>query len=96
MQNSQESPRALAKRYAINQKTVVKWKQRETVADLPTRPKEAKSIVLPSRKRRLSLLSGCLTLGYWLTTAGIFENQIGAQHSLPRKNLGPLMSLMSH
>ena len=29
-----------------------------------------------------------------LTTAGIFENQNGAEHSLRRKNLGPLMSLM--
>ena len=44
--NSQESLRALAKRYGINQKTVAKWKQRETVADLPTGPKEAKSTVL--------------------------------------------------
>jgi hypothetical protein len=35
MQNSQESLRALAERYGINQKTVTKWKQRETVADLP-------------------------------------------------------------
>ena len=34
------------KRYGINQKTVAKWKQRETVADLPTGPKEAKSTVL--------------------------------------------------
>ncbi|MCK1689368.1 helix-turn-helix domain-containing protein, partial [Bradyrhizobium sp. 145] len=32
IQNSQESLRALAKRYGINQKTVAKWKQRETVA----------------------------------------------------------------
>src|SRR6202035_3398155 len=47
IQNSQESLRALAKRYGINQKTVAKWKQRETVADLPTGPKEAKSTVLP-------------------------------------------------
>ena len=46
IQNSQESLRALAKRYGINQKTVAKWKQRETVADLPTGPKEAKSTVL--------------------------------------------------
>ena len=45
-QNSQESLRALAKRYGINQKTVAKWKRRETVADLPTGPKEAKSTVL--------------------------------------------------
>jgi transposase-like protein len=49
IQNSQESLRALAKRYGINQKTVAKWKQRETVADLPTGPKEAK----PSRAIRL-------------------------------------------
>src|SRR6202046_3624009 len=46
IQNSQESLRALAKRYGINQKTVAKWKQRETVADRPTGPKEAKSTVL--------------------------------------------------
>src|SRR6201997_2711840 len=46
IQNSQESLRALAKRYGINQKTVAKWKQRKTVADLPTGPKEAKSTVL--------------------------------------------------
>ena len=46
IQNSQESLRALAKRYGINQKTVAKWRERETVADLPTGPKEAKSTVL--------------------------------------------------
>jgi hypothetical protein len=62
IQNSQESLRARAERYGINQKTVAKWKQRETVADLPTGPKEAKPsrLSFPSRKRRLSLLSGCL------------------------------------
>ena len=31
--NSQESLRALAKRYGINQKTVAKWKKRSSVAD---------------------------------------------------------------
>ena len=36
IQNSQESLRALAKRYGINQKTVAKWRERETVTDLPT------------------------------------------------------------
>src|SRR3974377_439522 len=46
IKNSQESLRALAKRYGINQKTVAKWKQRETVVDLPTGPKGAKSTVL--------------------------------------------------
>ncbi len=38
---SQESLRALARRYGINQKTVAKWKERETVADLPTGPKDS-------------------------------------------------------
>lgn len=46
IQNSQESLRALAKRYGINQKTVAKWKLRETVADLPTGPREAEPTVL--------------------------------------------------
>ena len=44
--HSQESLRALARRYGINQKTVAKWKNRSSVADLPTGPKEPKSTVL--------------------------------------------------
>ena len=40
IQHSQESLRALAKRYGINPKTVAKWKTRTSVADLPTGPKE--------------------------------------------------------
>ncbi len=46
IQHSQESLRALAKRYGINQKTVAKWKRRTSVADLPTGPKEPRSTVL--------------------------------------------------
>ena len=46
IQHSQESLRALAKRYGVNQKTVAKWRKREGVADLPTGPKEPKSTVL--------------------------------------------------
>jgi len=46
IQHSQESLRALAKRYGINQKTVAKWKQRTSVADIPTGPKDPKSTVL--------------------------------------------------
>lgn len=46
IQHSQESLRSLARRYGINQKTVAKWKKRNSVGDLPTGPKEAKSTVL--------------------------------------------------
>ena len=46
IQHSQESPRVLARRHGINQKTVAKWKKRTSTADLPTGPKEAKSSVL--------------------------------------------------
>jgi transposase-like protein len=46
IQHSQESLRALAKRYGINQKTVAKWKNRTSCADLPTGPKDVKSTVL--------------------------------------------------
>ncbi len=46
IQHSQESLRALSKRYGINQKTVAKWKARTSVADRSTGPKEPKSTVL--------------------------------------------------
>jgi transposase InsO family protein len=46
IQHSQESLRALAKRYGINQKTVAKWKKRDTTADRPTGPREPASTVL--------------------------------------------------
>jgi transposase InsO family protein len=46
IQHSQESLRALARRYGINQKTVAKWKKRASVSDLATGPKDAKSTVL--------------------------------------------------
>jgi transposase-like protein len=46
IQHSQESLRALAKCYGVNQKTVAKWRKRKGVADLPTGPKEPKSTVL--------------------------------------------------
>jgi DNA-binding transcriptional regulator YiaG len=44
--HSQESLRALANRYGINQETVAKWNKRGSVADLPTGPKRPKSTVL--------------------------------------------------
>ena len=46
IQRSQESLRALAKRYGVNQKTIAKWKSRTSVTDQPTGPKEPKSTVL--------------------------------------------------
>src|ERR1700744_3140321 len=69
IQHSQESLRTLAKRYGINQKTVAKWKKRASVADLPTRPKDAKSsvlsiedeaIVVAFRRHTLLPLDDCL------------------------------------
>ena len=69
IQNSQESLRALAKRYGINQKTVAKWKNREAVSDLPTGPREPKStslsledeaIIVAFRKHTLLPLDDCL------------------------------------
>ena len=46
IQHSQESLRALAKRYGVNQKTVAKWRKRTSDADLPTGPREPRSTVL--------------------------------------------------
>ena len=69
LQNSQESLRVLAARYGINPKTVAKWKQRRSVADLPTGPKEPKStslsleeeaIIIACRRHTLLPLGDCL------------------------------------
>ena len=69
IQHSQESLRALAKRYGVNQKTVAKWKNRTSVADVPTGPKEPKSTVLTAdeeavivafRRHTLLALDDCL------------------------------------
>ena len=55
IQHSQESLRALAKRYGINQKTVAKWKKRTSVADPPTGPKEPKSSVLSAEEEAIAV-----------------------------------------
>src|ERR1700742_3475805 len=69
IQNSQESLRALSKRYGINPKTVAKWKKRGSLADLPTGPKEPTStslsledeaIIVAFRKQTLLPLDDCL------------------------------------
>src|ERR1700761_4104157 len=46
IQRSEESLRALAKRYGINPKTVAKWRKRNTSLDQPTGPRERRSSVL--------------------------------------------------
>ncbi len=69
IQHSQESLRAFAGRYGINQKTVAKWKKRSLVSDTPTGPKNPKStvltieeeaIVVAFRKHTLLPLDDCL------------------------------------
>src|ERR1700751_2404275 len=69
IQNSQESLRALSRRYGINPKTVAKWKKRGSVVDLPTGPKEPKStslsledeaIIVAFRRHTLLPLDDCL------------------------------------
>ena len=69
IQNSQESLRALARRYGINQKTVRKWRGRSSAADLPTGPKaprstvlsvEEEAIVVAFRRHTLLPLDDCL------------------------------------
>jgi transposase InsO family protein len=55
IEHSQESLRALAARYGINQKTVAKWKKRSSVADLPTGPKEPKSTVLTIEEEAIAV-----------------------------------------
>ena len=69
IKNSQESLKVLSKKYAINPKTVSKWKKRESLQDAPMGPKEARSTVLTLeeeavciafRKHTLLSLDDCL------------------------------------
>lgn len=69
IQHSQESLRALARRYGVNQKTVAKRRKREGVADLPTGPRQPKStgltleeeaMIVAFRRHTLLPLDDCL------------------------------------
>ena len=69
IQHSQESLRALSRRYGINQKTVAKWKKRTSVTDVPTGPKnpastvltiEEEAVIVAFRKHTLLPLDDCL------------------------------------
>ena len=69
IQNSQESLRALCARYGISQMTVAKWKNRPSVTDLPTGPRQPRSTVLSVedeaaivafRRHTMLPLDGCL------------------------------------
>jgi transposase InsO family protein len=69
IQHSQESLRALAKRYGINPKTVAKWKKRAGAEDRKTGPKEPRStslsveeeaIIVAFRRHTLLPLDDCL------------------------------------
>ncbi len=53
IQHSQESLRALTKRYGINQKTVAKWRNRNSVADERTGPREPRSTVLTAEEEAI-------------------------------------------
>jgi transposase InsO family protein len=69
IQHSQESLRALSKRYGINQKTVAKWRKRTSVADVSTGPKtpsstvltiEEEAVIVAFRRHTLLPLDDCL------------------------------------
>jgi transposase len=71
IQDSEASLRTLAKRYGVNQKTVIKWcrkqrpyggNQRASVEDIPTGPKDAKSTVLSIEQEAIIVIFRLHTL----------------------------------
>jgi transposase-like protein len=50
LQRSQASVASFAKRYGINEKTVLKWRHRQSIEDLPVGSKERRSTVLTPMK----------------------------------------------
>jgi hypothetical protein len=94
IQHSQESLRALAKRYGVNPKTIAKWKGRTSVADLPTGPKEPRStvltveeeaVVVAFRRHTLLPLDDCL---YALQPTIPHLTRSSLHRSLPRDSRG--------
>ena len=58
LQRSQASVASLAKRFGINEKTVIKWRKRQFVEDMPMGPKERRSTVLsPMEEAQISASS---------------------------------------
>lgn len=53
IQHSQESIARLASRYAINAKTVAKWRKRTTVEDAPMGPRQPRSTVLTTEQEAM-------------------------------------------
>jgi transposase InsO family protein len=53
IQNSQESIAKLANRYGVNPKTVAKWKNRDSVKDLPMGPKQPRSTILTAQEEAM-------------------------------------------
>lgn len=53
IQHSQESLRTLARRHGVNQKTVAKWRSRNSVTDLPTGPRQPMSTVLSAEQEAI-------------------------------------------
>ena len=68
IQNSQASLRVLAKRYGINQKTVAKWRNRASTADLATGPTEPRSTILSPEEEAVVVAFGVIRC-YHSTTA---------------------------
>jgi hypothetical protein len=76
--------RCLAGRYGINPKTVVKWKQRTPVKDLPAGPKEVRSSVLSVEEEAVAVafrrqwpkLIRFVDNGHWPLDTNPVENAI--------------------
>ena len=71
IQNSKESIKVLSERYGVNFKTILKWRHRDFVHDMPMGPKKPHSTVLTLeevaacvafRKHTLLPLDDCLYL----------------------------------
>src|SRR3546814_11904293 len=59
LQRSQASVASLAKRFGINEKTVIKWRKRQSGEDMPMGPKERRSTRSEERRVGKECVSTC-------------------------------------
>jgi transposase-like protein len=66
LQRSKAPVASLAKRYGINEKTVLKWRKRQSVEDMPMGPKERHSTVLSAMEEARSWRCACRPGCRWM------------------------------
>ena len=77
IQNSKESVKALSERLGLNYKTVLKWKSRDFVHDMPMGPKNPHSTVLTREEE-----AACVSQALFAAFGRLSRNELRIERDL--------------